>query len=301
MKTLFLLLLLPLTSWAQNCGYEISMGSFMAAIQDQPQTLAHSLSLTRGSNSSNCENYHIYFGKGQANSYQRRAYSGSSSVPYNLFRAINQGNVLKDFGDAGPNEFITGAAASRNVPYTSTWYVGVSDLDAMFSSPPGVYTDVVPVHIYRVRNNGQITHQTTRYLTLSFNLPRYAELSLVPENAPHNPSSTSFVMDFGELQPQEVLGADLRVVGNVGFGVMMSSMNGGKLLGGSNSVPYQISVANRGYFTLSPAGAQYMVATRQSGTNTSGERYNLKVRIGHFSNLPGGDYQDVITITVQAW
>lgn len=301
MKTLFLLLLIPLTSWAQDCGYTISMGSFMASVQEQPQTLAHTLTLERKSPSANCENYRIYFGKGQANSYQRRAYSGSNSIPYNIYRSINQGNVLKDFGDAGPNEYITQAAASRNVPYTSTWYVGVNDLDAMFSSPPGVYTDVVPVHIYQVRTNGQVTHQTTRYLTLSFNLPRYAELSLVPENAPHNPSSTSYVMDFGELQPQEVLGADLRVVGNVGFGVLMSSMNGGKLVSGSDNVPYTISVGGGNYFNLSPAGAHYFVASRNSGTNTSGQRYNLKVRIGNFADLGGGDYQDVITITVQAW
>jgi len=183
--------------------------------------------------------------------------------------------------------------------------VGFPDLDSIFTqSPSGVYTDVVPIQFYRVRSNGQVEYDTTRYLTISFNLPRYAELSIVPENSPHDASSTTYVMNFGTMVQNEELRADLYVKGNVGYGVMLSSMNGGKLMptsGGNSSVPYQIRVGNSGYLTPSPAGAQFTVAQRYFGTSSSGERYNLRVRLGNFSQLDDGDYQEVITITVQAW
>jgi hypothetical protein len=183
-----------------------------------------------------------------------------------------------------------------------TWYVGVDNLAKLFNFAPGVYTDVVPINIYSVKSNGTLEYQTTRSLTLSFTIPRYAELSLVPENAPHNPSSTSYIMDFGTLESQEVLGADMRVVGNVGFGVMLSSQNGGRLMNGTQQVPYMLSVDNAAYFIPTPAGAQYTVAMRGKGTNIAGQRYNIKVRIGTIPDTQlDGDYQDVLTITVQAW
>lgn len=305
MKPVFLLLVLLAcaVAHAQNCNLTVSMGSFTAAVQSLPQTLPHSMAITRtGSNSSNCNDYRIFFGKGQANAYQRAAYSGSNAMPYNIYRTVNRGDILKDFSDAGPNEYLTSNIPTLNVPRSVTWYVGVDNLEKLFNFPPGVYTDVVPINIYSVKSNGTLEYQTTRSLTLSFTIPRHAELSLVPENAPHNPSSTSYVMDFGTLESQEVLGADMRVVGNVGFGVMLSSQNGGRLMNGPYQVPYMVSVDNAAYFIPTPAGVQYTVAMRGTGTNISGQRYNMKVRIGNIpDNQEDGDYQDVLTITVQAW
>lgn len=303
MKLLVLLFMIIATthSWSQDCGINISMNSFMGNVNDNPQTISHSLSLSRSSNSTNCDEYNIYFGKGYANNYQRKAYSGLYSLNYNLYRTVNQGNILKDHGDASNGEFLYLSAPVTNNAYTSTFYVGIPDLDSIFStSPSGVYTDVIPIHFYRKKNNGTEEYQTSRYLTISINLPRYAELSIVPENSPHDPNSTTYVMDFGQMQQNQEMRADLVVKGNVGYGVMLSSMNGGKLKASGNTVvPYQIRVGSGGYFT--PGTWQSTVAQRYSGTSNSGERYNLKVKLGSFSNLDDGDYQDVITITVQAW
>ncbi len=306
MRTLWPTLLFLLTTAAQaDCGYTINMGSFMAAVREDAQVLPHSLTLERTQSSeNNCGTYRLYFGKGYANSYQRRAYSGIRSVTYNLHPTINTGNILKERGDAGPNEYIVGQAPSKNVPYTSSWYVSVPSLYSLFSSPAGVYTDVVPIYVYQVKSNGDVDYETTRYLTLSFTIPRFVELSLVPENANHDPSATTYVMDFGELSPGEELRADLRVMGNVGYGVSITSLNGGRLMNGMDTgVPYQIRVGSANYFTPTPAGSPHQVAQRYFGTDTDGERYNLRVKIGNFTSsaLSGGDYQDVVTITVQAW
>lgn len=291
-------------TWAQECNFNVSMNSFMGNVNDFPQVVGHSLALTRGSSSANCENYRIYFGKGYANNYQRKAYSGIYSLNYNLYRTVNLGNILKDYGDASAGEFIAAQAPNTNTPYTSTFYVSIPDLDSIFTtSPSGVYTDVVPIHFYKVRANGTVEYETSRYLTISFNLPRYAELSIVPENAPHDATSTSYIMDFGTMEQNEELRADLRIKGNVGYEVSLSSMNGGKLTGGSGSttVPYQIRVGSGSYFSPTPAGAQYTVAQRYFGTSTGGERYNMRVKLGSFGQLADGDYQEVITITVRAW
>ena len=104
------------------------------------------------------------------------------------------------------------------------------------------------------------------------------------------------------MEQNEEMRADLRVKGNVGYGVMLSSMNGGKLVGsGNTTVPYTIRVGSGSFFSPAPAGSQFTVAQRYFGTSTQGERYNVRVKLGTFGNLDDGDYQDVVTITVQAW
>ena len=292
---------------AYDCGYTIQMNSFLGDVKDNAQTNPHSATLTRGSgsNDNQCKRYQVYFGKGYSNSYQRRAYSGLNSLTYNIYRTVNQGNILKDYGDAGAGEFIDAQSPTQQTPSTITFAISIPDLDDIFtSSPSGVYTDVVPLNFYSV-NPGEVPkYQTTRYLTLSFRLPRYAELSIVPENSSHNPTSTTYVMDFGNIEQNEELRADLWVKGNVGYGVMMSSMNGSKLVstaGPSSTVPYTIRVGSGSYTTLSPAGNAFTMAQRFFGTNTQGERYNMRVKLGSFGQLEGGDYQDIITVTIQAY
>src|SRR5690606_26923039 len=140
--------------FSQWCDYSINLDSYVpATVSTVSQTLSHSLSLTRGQNSSdpNCSNYNLYFAKGNANSYQRRAYSGSYSLPYNLYRQSNLSSILKDYGDASSGEYVVGYAPNKHTPYTSTWYVGVPSIYENFETArAGVYTDVLPINIYQV-------------------------------------------------------------------------------------------------------------------------------------------------------
>jgi hypothetical protein len=302
----FLIAFFMLTSfdlYAQNCNYNVNVGSFMATIQDAPQVIAHPLQISRPNNSPrpNCGNYRLYFGKGQANNYQRRAYSGGHSVRYNLYQTISLGNVLKDFGDAGANEFISGMVLQPNAVTTSQWFVEVLDQASTFSIPPNVYTDVIPVQVYAVRNNGDIDFQTTRFFTLSFTIPRYAEVSIVPINAPHDPSATTYIMNFGNMTPQQELQADLRIKANVPYGISVSSLNGGQLRKTPNTtpVPYQIKIGNNNFMT--PPTWSTWVLNEGSPSTASGRPYRLTVRLGNFTALDDGDYEEAITITVQAY
>lgn len=299
---LYSTLLQPLS--AQQCNYAASVSTFAATISDSPQSIERLVTVSRPTNSSvaNCQNYRVYFGMGQGNSYQRVASTWNGNLNYNLYSDANLSKVLKDYGDAGPGEFLEGSVPQPNTPQSLSFYVGLPQIQDIFNHPPGVYTDVVPIHVYAVRQNGNIELQTTRYLTVHIILPRFAQLSLIPENAPFDPGSTTHTINFGNMFTGQEMGADLRVRGNVGFGVLMSSQNGSQLRRGSQYVSYQIRINQGPYFSLFPAGNLFQVATSHQRTNLDGKRFNIKAKLGAIAtNLESGLYQDVITITVMAW
>jgi len=302
MRILVLALLFPLRALADGyCDVSMSLGNFTTSIQDVAQVLPHTMTLDHDENSNNCRNYNLYFAKGQANSYQRQAYQNGNALPYNLYRTVSLGNILKDYGDAGASEYLTLSAPNSNVNYTATWYVEVKSKNTLFSVPPGTYTDTLPVNVYNVRSNGNIDYQGSRWMTLSFVVPRYAEVSVVPVNQAHDPSSTVYIMDFGTMVPQEELQADLRVKANVPYGMTVSSSNGGFLRKTPNTtqVPYQMQIGSSGWFT--PPTYAYWLGQENSGSSQSGRRYNIKVRLGNFGTLDDGDYDETITIAVTAY
>lgn len=302
---IFIALMTSPALYAQFNCYDVDLNSsFSAAASRQEQILSHETSVRRSgfSPAPFCRDYEIYFGTGSANSYQRRAFSGNNSIPYNIYADASKGSVLKDFPDATAGEFLSGRASSRNRSYTEIFYISVPEITSIFSQPPGVYTDVIPINYYARSMFGTADFQTTRFLTIQIQIPRFVELSLVPENAPHDPNSTTYLMDFGAMNTNDEMGADLRVVGNVGFGVMMSSTNGSKLVNNNSSVDYQVKVGSGGYQSLAPAGSLYQMAQNSSGTSLNGKRFNLRVRLGQVDDsLESGTYEDVITITIQAW
>lgn len=302
--------LISLASFAQDCDYSISTSTHVAVnVTTVSQVIAHSLTLTRGQNSSNgnCSNFHLYFAKGNAGSYQRHAGHGPV-FPYNLYRQSNKVNILKDQGDAGPGEYIIGSAPNKNTPYTYTWYIAVPSLyDNFVSAPANVYSDTLPVRVFNVRANGNLEeqHGSHRWITMNFTVPRYVEMSLVSTNQPHDISSTVYIMNFGTMSTNQELQADLRVVGNVPFRVELASQNGGKLkrtnnLGGTE-IPYTIKVGSGSYFQPTNVNSFYYLFQTNSATQLSGQRYPISVKLGNVPSKPDdGDYEEVITLKVIA-
>lgn len=300
---LILIFFSPLT-WSQSCNYGISFSTFQGQIQDTQQTIAHSLTISRPGNTPtpNCSQYRVFFGTGNAGSYARRAQVAGEDIPYNIYSDSSRSHILKDFADANTGEYLAGATPQANTQYTQNFYIGLPNLEEIFSSGANVYFDLIPIHFYAVRNNGNIEFQTTRYLSILITIPRFAQLSLIPENAPFDPSSVSQTLNFGSMSTGQELGVDLRVRGNVPFGIYMSSQNGSRLVRGHQHVNYQVNVANQGFRSLTPAGATLYITQNNQRTDLEGERYNIRARLGDVSSdLESGIYQDVITITVQAW
>ena len=158
MKNILLFFILNLfvgfSTYAQSCGFSFSSSNFVAEIDNNVQSIAHSLRVRRSSSSNNCRNVRAYFTRGRANSYSRHAERGNLTVPYNLYKESALNNVLKDYGDANGNEYLTFSLADRNTTYGFDFFVKVIDLDSVFSNGPGYYNDLIEVKLYSERSNG---------------------------------------------------------------------------------------------------------------------------------------------------
>lgn len=306
MKIFVPLLLLLNIAWATpECHYQFSAENVTLMIGEHEQVVQQNMFINRGSNSPDgrCRKYRIFFGKGLANSYQRKAFS-SSGKPYyyNLHNALNKIGILKDFGDAtNTNEFVEGSAPSKFNTYTSRFYVAAPGFEEATASS-GTFYDVVQVSIYGYNENSRnYLFEDTANLTLIFIVTKKIEVSLIDENGTFDPNSTSKVMDFGVITQGEEKGADLRVVSNTPYQVKISSMNNGVMKLNSNAtISYTMKVNGSTVGLSNSAGSPITIGPGWS-TSSAGDRYNLKVRItGNPQNMPAGLYQDAITITAIA-
>ncbi|EPZ51698.1 spore coat protein, U domain family [Bacteriovorax sp. BAL6_X] len=288
---------------AAKCNLNVSVNNFVGTISSTVQAVSHPITISRSKNPNQCKTIRAFFSTGQAGNYNRKASTSNNWIPYNLYSDSNMVTVLKDIGDATQaGEFSTINLPSSNYSYQSNFYIKQVDLDTVFSSGSGYFGDNLQISFYSVKNNGQLDYETTAYFYLQLVVPRYAELSLVPLGSPHDPNSTQYVMNFGNLTSQDVKSASLNVKGNVGFGVYMTSQNGSKLKNSSSSVPYQIKVGPNNYRSLSNAGQETYIFQRNNGTSINAESYPIYVKLGNVpANAPTGDYEDVITVTVKAW
>lgn len=302
--SLFLMLFLFYSSftWAQNCNFTFTSSNFVAEIDTAEQAVSHPLRIRRGSNSNNCRNVRLFFTRGRANQYSRKAYNGNKIVPYNLYKESSLNNILKDYGDAGANEYLDLELARSSITYDIDFFVKVVDLDSVFSNGPGYYNDLIEVKLYLVRANGQEVYQTSTYINIQIIIPRYAELSLGPMGSPHDPSSTQHIMSFGNLSTGKTAQAALNVKSTVSFGVYMSSLNGSVLKKGASEIPYTINVNQAGHRSLTNPGQSYYITQRNISTPVNYEVFPIEARIGTMpSNPDTGEYSDVITVTVTPW
>jgi len=299
---ILILTLMSFLSWGQNCRFTASASNFIGEIDVTEQAVSHSFTLRRRSNSQNCRNFRAYFGKGNANSYNRKVYTYNNNLDYNLYQESALNTILKDFGDAGAGEYIEGNLANRNTNYDFNFFVKLIDFDSVFSKGPGFYNDLIPISIYSIKNNGTLVFQRTIYMNVQIIIPRYAELSVGSIGTTHDPTNTTYVVDFGTIQDNEVQNARLSIKGNVGFGIYMSSMNGGKLVNGNSNVGYQVKLNTTNYQTLSNPNQQYYITQKNTGTSQNGDNYIVSLRLGTLpQNAENGTYEDTITVTVNAW
>jgi hypothetical protein len=67
-------------------------------------------------------------------------------------------------------------------------------------------------------------------------------------------------------------------------------------------VPYTINLGDGQWRSFASGGNNWAMIQNQTGTAYEGRRYNIRVRLGNVpTDLEGGDYQDTIVFTVQAW
>lgn len=288
----------------KDCEYELYVPSISVDLTESNQVIPWDATLSRDKdNGGPCNQYWIFFGKGSANSYQRKAFTlPSISVNYNLHKLANLSGTLKDFGDASTSaEFIQGSAPNKKTPYNARFYVSVPSLSAQNFPRGGYYYDNIQASIYSKNNKGQWIFEDAVSFIVLLVVPKKIEVSLIDEGDNFDPSSTTKTLDFGHITQFEEMGADLRVVSNTPYKVMMSSSNNGELrLNASSSISYALKVNGTSISLGSSSGTPVTIGTGNE-TNTSGDRYNLRVQITESTNnKQAGQYQDFITINAIA-
>ena len=288
----------------QDCDYHLSLNNATIQVDNVSQVVLQNMTIYRGpySPEKGCTRYRVYFSKGLANQYQRKAFSlWGSNLNYNLHSNINQAGILKEFGDAlNSNEFLEGIAPERRTTYSNRFYVSSPGL-AVGAVKSGVFMDVVQASIYSYdERRERYEFEENIGFTALFVVSKIISLSLVDEGGTFDVNSTSKILDFGFLAKGSEKGVDLRVVSNTAYSLNFSSQNGSALKNASGSLIRYGMKINGASVALPSAGGTVQVATGDE-TTSAGDRYNLKFSItDSTSSASSGLYQDQITITATA-
>lgn len=290
---------------AQECDYNFQLSNATIEILDNSQVVQQNFSISRGQNSPDglCRKYRVFFSKGMANSYQRKAFMQLGPyLNYNLHQLVNQSGILKDFGDAvSANEFIEGNAPDKLTTYTNRLFISVPGTGSSVLRS-GTYYDIVQASVYGFNeSSGNYFFEETTNFTVVIYVPKKVYVSILDEGGVFDASSTSKVLDFGNLALNQERGADLRIMSNGSYQLKLSSQNNGNLkLSNGDTVAYALRV-NGSNVSLNGTSNSPVTIGSGDATSSQGERYNLKVRITESTdNKSAGMYQDIITITAIA-
>lgn len=287
---------------APDCNLNLSLTNATVQATSTEQVIQQNFTVFRQHpNDNRCAGYVLYFGKGLANNYQRKAYNSSNQTyNYNLHNNINKIGILKDKNDAQTtNDVVIGTTPNSNSTYSGSFYVSIP---ATGTNPVGgTFTDNVQVQIWRASSVNDQNLEEVENFAITIIIPTLLNISLVDEGGVFNASSTSRVMDFGFLEQNSELRADLMVMSNTPYQIKFSSANNGVLKNQSSTYAYELKVSSNIINLGSSASAPVTVATSTNSSNSSGDRYNVRVKMTDSpANKPAGLYQDTITITAIA-
>ena len=261
-----------LSAWAGVCEYDVSLANAVVNIQESTQVIQQPFVVNRGARDNGfCEAYRVYFSKGGANSYQRKAYnSNGQSVDYNLHSNISMIGSLKQAGDAfNTNEYIQGTSPNRNQNYNNRFFISVPGSSIQSNTAGGIYTDNIQVSFYGSYPLGILYFlDTVKTFTVSIVIPTKINISVVDEGGAYDASSTTKVLNFGYLTVNQSKSADVRVVSNTPYKVQFSSLNNGKLKNSASSsvISYEMKVNNS---TIGLSGSGSNPVTIGTGDRTS--------------------------------
>ncbi len=290
---------------APECDYTFNLSNVTAEVKDSNQVIQQGFTIFRAKGlEGKCSSYRMFFNKGQASSYQRKAFSSTTntSINYNLHQNINAAGILKDFNDAlSSAEFLSSNMPDTNTSYGNNIFVSIPSIESQNYPLAGVYTDNVQLSVYGYKpNNDSYTFESVSTLTITIVVNKKIDISIVDEGAPYNASATSKIIDFGLLELNAERGADLRIVTNTPYQVKLSSLNNGKLKQSSSTIAYQMKANGAALNLANSSGTPVAIGNGQN-TSSSGDLYNLKIKISEdVENKNSGLYQDIITITAIA-
>lgn len=291
-----------LMAYGQNCNFQFDQNQINVNYNGNSLTTFFFITVYRPNNSSSssvCDRVAFFFGRGYANSYQRKVYKNGDTIGYTL-ENISPTGTLKTYDDhSGQGEFLS-TYIDKNQTKILT---GLFKMPAQnMPGGAGHYQDVVNVTVYGYQNENSVSQGMTKQLVINVQTQASMNLSIVPEGANYNGSSTSATLDFGTLTQNEELGADLIVKSNIGYRVRVGSNQNGNLKHSNQNVyiPYQFRFAGSIVNLNGTNGNPTSVVTVPGGSAASGDRYNMRIRIGNPQGKPFGNYSDFITVSIQS-
>jgi hypothetical protein len=285
-----------------DCDTNLSLGNATVMIQDGQQIIRQPYTIRREDPSNGrCSSYLLFFSKGLANSYSRKAFLSGQQASYNLHQNTFAFGTLKDVNDAlNAAEYIQGGLPDEKVDYQGNFYISVPGFSSQGNLAAGIYSDNIQISVFSLANNGDRLIEEVQPWSINLIVETSLNVSLVDEGGAYDASSTAKIMNFGFLQQNQELGVDLMVDANTTYQVRLSSLNNGNLAKGTNRVAYSLRVNGVNINLLGSSSTPVSVATG-SPTNATPARYNLKAKItGTTDGKPAGDYEDTITITTIA-
>jgi hypothetical protein len=138
-------------------------------------------------------------------------------------------------------------------------------------------------------------------LNLSTVVPASIFLSIADSGGSFDQSDTSETLDFDGLEDGEYKSFDIRVKGNTGYNISMTSDNESTLANtGStqSTVPYTIKVGGStkdlsGGSSVVVGGSYFLMAS-------TGDAYPVQVTIGTVGDADPGTYTDIISVEISA-
>ncbi len=300
--------LLGLILWHQSFAFECDFGLRLNNVTAIPittqQVIEQPFVIRREKNQDNrCSRYRLYFSKGQGNSYQRQSFNlFAHPYNYNLHQNINTAGILKEFNDAlNPSEYIQGNTPNRRTDYNGSFYLSLPGLSTQTNQKAGVYSDMVQIAVYRQEDDDSLHFEFSQNFQVNITIPVSLSISLVNEGDPFNQNATTKVLDFGILEVNQELSADIVASSNTPYSIRVSSLNNGAMVNHESRVGYSMKVNNIGVPLNSSKDIPVTIATSTEPSPVAGSRYNLKIRVTDLPETPSpGLYQDSITITAIA-
>lgn len=288
--------------FAQDCQYQFNQNQINVNFTGEEITAYFNIDVQRpnsGSPADVCDRVAIFFSRGNAQSYNRKVFKNGQGMNYTL-ENINPTGTLKNLGDqSGDHEFLsTYISRGQNKTLTGLFKMPAQNLP----SGSGHYQDVVVVSIYGYKNANNYRAGLVKQLVVNVQTQQRMDLSIVPEGGIFDGGSTSAVLDYGQLEDDEELGADLIIKSNIGYQVKVSSQNNGKLknYATKSKIAYAFKFDGRNTRLGGTSGNPRVVVTKSGGSISSGDRYNMRFRIKQVGNSPVGYYFDNVMVTVSS-
>lgn len=180
------------------------------------------------------------------------------------------------------------------------------------ASPVGVYSNVFTAHLYSKITSGS-NPDTSFVLRGSASLGAYytistsANVSLVDQGSPYNPTDTSQSLNFGNLSLNQTIRFDMWIASNTSYSFSLGSASGGRLMRNgtetatNQTVSYSILLGSNAWIPATTISTLPYNSPLINTGNGSPKLYPVTVRIdGDPSQKMSGTYSDAITITITA-